>query len=79
MEATSTDNRKGITVVIPNYNGIRFLGDCLEALGRQEEGTPPYSILVVDNGSEAAWPCWQNPFQRWRWKPCRRTRASATR
>ena len=52
MEATSTDNRKGITVVIPNYNGIRFLGDCLEALGRQEEGTPPYSILVVDNGSE---------------------------
>ena len=52
MEATSTDNRKGITVVIPNYNGIRFLGDCLEALGRQEEGTPPYSILVVANGSE---------------------------
>lgn len=40
-----------ITVVIPNYNGIRYLSDCLETLGNQEEGTPDFTVLVVDNGS----------------------------
>lgn len=42
---------KKVTVVIPNYNGIRFLKDCLDALLSQEDGTPEYEILVVDNGS----------------------------
>ncbi|MCM1027884.1 MAG: glycosyltransferase family 2 protein [Roseburia sp.] len=41
-----------VTVVIPNYNGIRFLADCLDALLEQESGTPEYGILVVDNGSD---------------------------
>lgn len=41
-----------VTIVIPNYNGIRFLRECLESLLHQEEGTPEYRILVVDNGSE---------------------------
>lgn len=40
-----------ITVVIPNYNGIKFLGDCLDSLLDQEPDTPEYGILVVDNGS----------------------------
>lgn len=40
-----------ITVVIPNYNGIRFLKECLDALLAQEAGTPKYGVLVVDNGS----------------------------
>lgn len=40
-----------ITVVIPNYNGIKFLPGCLTALYAQEPGTPAYSVLVVDNGS----------------------------
>lgn len=40
-----------ITVVIPNYNGMRFLGDCLDALLDQEPDTPDFGILVVDNGS----------------------------
>ncbi len=26
-----------VTVIIPNYNGIRFLKDCLEALLSQED------------------------------------------
>ena len=43
---------KKITVVIPNYNGIKFLQDCLQALINQESGTPEYRILVVDNGSQ---------------------------
>lgn len=41
-----------ITVVIPNYNGIRFLRDCLISLFQQEPGTPEYEVLVVDNGSQ---------------------------
>lgn len=43
---------KKVTVVIPNYNGIKFLRDCLRSLFQQEPGTPEYDVLVVDNGSE---------------------------
>lgn len=41
-----------ITVVIPNYNGIKFIGECLASLFRQEPDTPAYRVLLVDNGSE---------------------------
>jgi len=40
------------TVVIPNYNGIRFIEGALSSLFAQEEGTPRYHVVVVDNGSE---------------------------
>lgn len=42
-----------ITVVIPNYNGEKYLRDCLEALlaERCREGTPAFRVLVIDNGS----------------------------
>lgn len=40
-----------ITVVIPNYNGIEYLSDCLQALENQEPETPDFTVLVVDNGS----------------------------
>ena len=40
-----------VTVVIPNYNGIRFVRECLESILCQEEA-PEYGVLVVDNGSE---------------------------
>ena len=40
-----------ITVVIPNYKGIKFIEDCLSALCAQEPGTPEYEVLVVDNAS----------------------------
>lgn len=43
---------KKVTVVIPNFNGIHFLQDCLQALIEQEAGTPEYEVLVVDNGSQ---------------------------
>lgn len=43
---------KEITVVIPNYNGMRFLQECLQSLMEQDKGTPEYEIVVVDNGSE---------------------------
>lgn len=41
-----------ITVVIPNYNGIDYLYDCLKSLYAQVSGTPEFEVLVVDNGSE---------------------------
>lgn len=41
-----------VTVVIPNYNGVRFLEGCLDTLLEQEPGTPEYGVLVVDNGSQ---------------------------
>lgn len=44
-------NMKEITVVIPNYNGIKYLADCLDSLRQQESGTPAFTVLVVDNGS----------------------------
>ena len=40
-----------ITVVIPNYKGIKFIEDCLASLYAQEEGTPEFEVLVVDNAS----------------------------
>lgn len=40
-----------ITVVIPNYNGMKYLPDCISALEQQEAGTPDFAVLVVDNGS----------------------------
>lgn len=35
------------TVVIPNYNGIRYIGKCLRALAEE-----PAHVIVVDNGSD---------------------------
>ena len=37
------------TVVIPNYNGIRYIEDCLDSLytGTQKE----IEVIVVDNAS----------------------------
>lgn len=39
-----------VTIVIPNYNGIKFLKDCMESLHAQQEA-PEFEVLVVDNGS----------------------------
>ncbi|MBR6769925.1 MAG: glycosyltransferase family 2 protein [Lachnospiraceae bacterium] len=37
-----------VTVIIPNYNGIQYLGDCLASI---YQGTMVPEIIVVDNGS----------------------------
>lgn len=39
------------TVIIPNYNGIRFMKECLESLFAQDFPLSMYRIIVVDNGS----------------------------
>ena len=38
-----------VTVVIPNWNGERFLGPCLRSL--QEQSFKDFETIVVDNGS----------------------------
>lgn len=42
---------KEIAVVIPNYNGVEFLQECLQSLAEQDGDTPEYEVIVVDNGS----------------------------
>lgn len=39
------------TVIIPNYNGIKFIKECLDALLAQDIPASAYHIIVVDNGS----------------------------
>ena len=43
---------KKVTVIIPNYNGMKFIKECLESILNQDVGTPDYQVLVVDNGSQ---------------------------
>lgn len=40
-----------ITVVIPNYNGMKYLPECLESLAMQNPNGPKFDVVVVDNGS----------------------------
>ena len=50
QEKTAVEQK--ITIVIPNYNGIKFIEECLLSLLSQEAGTPEYRVIMVDNGSE---------------------------
>ena len=38
-----------VTIIIPNYNGLKFMEPCFAALKKQTE--KDYDVLVVDNGS----------------------------
>lgn len=40
---------KKVTIVIPNYNGLAFMEDCMAALEAQT--CKEFEVLVVDNGS----------------------------
>ena len=42
--------RRGISVVIPVYNGARYLSECIESVCDQT--LPATEIIVVDDGSE---------------------------
>lgn len=43
------DRLEAVNIVIPNWNGLRFLPDCLASIGRQQ--CLDWRITVVDNGS----------------------------
>jgi GT2 family glycosyltransferase len=49
MQNSSTTRLKKVTVVIPNWNGMRWLGKCLQSLNSQD--MQDFDTLVVDNGS----------------------------
>lgn len=38
-----------VTIIIPNYNGLRFMKDCLNSLDKQTY--KDYKLCIVDNGS----------------------------
>ena len=38
-----------VTVIIPNYNGLRFMEPCMSALSAQTY--TDFCVLIVDNGS----------------------------
>ena len=42
------------TVVIPNYNGIKYIRACLDSL-KNIQAECKFHTLVVDNGSKEAW------------------------
>ena len=40
-----------ITVVIPNYNGMKYLSECMTSLCREQQDAPEYEVLIIDNAS----------------------------
>ena len=40
-----------VTVVIPNYNGKKYIAGCLNSLALQREEFESFGVVVVDNGS----------------------------
>ena len=40
---------KSITIVIPNYNGMKFLQGCLDSL--REQTDQDFETVMIDNGS----------------------------
>ena len=40
---------KAVTVIIPNYNGIQYIRNCLNSLENQT--LDDFDIIVVDNAS----------------------------
>lgn len=47
---TSADAKADVTVCIANWNGARWLGDCLRSL--RAAGVPSTQVIVVDNASD---------------------------
>ena len=50
MSERFPENMYEVSVIIPNFNGKKYLKDCLDALLRQD--FPSFEIVVVDNGSK---------------------------
>ena len=42
---------KEITVVIPNYNGMKYLPECMTSLCCEQQDAPEYEVLIIDNAS----------------------------
>ena len=42
---------KKVSIIIPNYNGQKYLGDCIDSLHQLDIPHENYEIIVVDNAS----------------------------
>lgn len=51
MLSVSTDQEKFVSIVIPCFNGLGTIGDCLRSLEQQKYRRDRFEIIVVDNGS----------------------------
>ena len=40
---------KGLAVIVPNYNGKKFLKDCFESINSQNN---ILEVIIIDNGSD---------------------------
>jgi len=40
-----------VSIVIINYNGMRFLKDCLESVLKTDYPAEKIEVMIVDNGS----------------------------
>lgn len=58
---------KKITVIIPFYNGVGQLRECLQALARQTYPADDFEIIAVDNGSTEDFSSLRQDFPRVRW------------
>ena len=47
----SNEASKKVSVVIPNYNGQRYLGECLDSLHHIDFPRDAYEVIIVDNAS----------------------------
>ncbi|MCS7143304.1 MAG: glycosyltransferase [Aigarchaeota archaeon] len=45
------ENSPFVSIIIPNYNGRRFLRDCLSSISAIDYPTDRYEVILVDNGS----------------------------
>ena len=61
VETLSCDSRQGegsqkispsLSVVIPVFNALPHVKRCMEALLRNTPATPPFEVILVDNGSD---------------------------
>ena len=59
--AETTHSSSRTLVVIPNYNGLRFLPDCMAALAAQT--VQDFTVLVIDNASGAEDVTWLKHWQ----------------
>ncbi len=48
--SNSNMRKATFTVIIPNYNGLKYMEDCMEALKAQSYDS--FDVLIVDNGSD---------------------------
>ena len=48
MNKANKGLKSTVSIIIPNYNGINFINECLDSLEKQDSF---FEVIIVDNGS----------------------------